>query len=481
MIPLIAAVFFACLVLWLFWLDRQLKAPVSKALWIPVIWLLIAGSRNVSEWLRLQGPSDQGERYIEGNPTDRAILTVLIALGIVVLIFRGRKVAEIVRSSIPVWLYFVYCGLSTSWSDYPSVAAKRWVRAMGDVVMILIILTDEDWVVALKQVLKRVGFLVLPLSVLFIRYFPLYGRGYSISGLGTYWTGVTTDKNGLGMICLIFGLGALWRFREIYKGREGEHRRQPLIAFGIVCLITFYLLWESNSMTSISCFAMAAFLMLITDRWSSARRPAVTFLLSASVVGVSALVLFGGAASILQAIGRNPTLTGRTEVWHIVLQFAENPFYGTGYESFWLGHRLVDIGNLTSRGIQEAHNGYLEIYLNLGWIGIGLLALIIVAGFRKVVILLRRAPNLGSLVLAYFVLGLIYNFTEAGFKFQNPVWIFFLLSVMAIPSEMVLNSPPTAVRGRTARIEPRGEKLSPLGVSRQMASRFLDRHTRSSN
>jgi O-antigen ligase len=461
MIPLIATVFFAGFILWLFSLDRQPKGTVSKALWIPVIWLLIAGSRNVSEWLHLQGPSDQGERYLEGNPLDRTILTLLIALGLVVIISRGRKLGEVVRASIPIWMYLAYCGLSASWSDYPDVTAKRWVRAVGDVVMVLVILTDEDWVMALKQVLKRVGFLVLPLSVLFIRYFPAYGRGYNISGTGTYWTGVTTDKNGLGMICLIFGLGALWRFSEIRKKREGENQKKPLIAFGIVSLITLYLLWESNSMTSISCFVMAVSLMFVTDRWDVARKPAVVFSLAATAVGVSAFVLFGGGSSVLTAIGRNPTLTGRTEVWHTVLQFAESPVYGAGYEGFWLGHRLVDIGNAThSPGIQEAHDGYLEIYLNLGWIGLSLLAVIIVAAFRRVAIGLRQAPNIARLMLAYFVLGLIYNFTEAGFKMQNPVWIFFLLAAMAVPKRAADEKPSVVVTGRIRRTKPRVGKLS---------------------
>jgi exopolysaccharide production protein ExoQ len=450
MIPIIATFFFAGFLLWLFSLDRQPKGTVSKALWIPVIWLLIAGSRNVSEWLHLQAPGDQGERYLEGNPVDRAVLAALIALGIIVLLGRGRKLAEIVRGTLPVWLFFVYCGLSSSWSQYPDVAAKRWVRAIGDVVMVLVILTDEDWVMALKQVLKRVGFLLLPLSVLFIRYFPAYGRGYNMAGTGTFWTGVSTDKNGLGLMCLIFGVGAVWRLSEIRRGREGENQKRPLIAIWIIVLITLYLLWESNSMTSISCFVIGTGLIFVMDRWSAARKPAAAFLLSVAAVGISAFVLFGGAASVLEAIGRNPTLTGRTELWHTVLKFAQNPVVGAGYESFWLGPRLLAIGvAMDSPGIQEAHNGYLEIYLNLGWIGICLLGLVIVFGFRRVVIGLRDAPNVARLMIAYFVLALIYNFTEAGFKFQSVVWIFLLLSSMAIPKEAVVASPPVVIRGRS--------------------------------
>ena len=65
--------------------------------------------------------------------------------------------------------------------------------------------------------------------------------------------------------------------------------------------------------------------------------------------------------------------------------------------------------------------------------GVGLLAAVIVTGYRKVGAALRGGPNLGSLRLAYFIVGVIYSFTEAGFRMLSPVWIFFLLSIMAFP------------------------------------------------
>lgn len=377
---------------------------------------------------------DQGGRYLEGNPLDRALLAALIALGIIVLLRRQQQLMLVLRANLPVLLFFAYCGLSSVWSDYPDVAFKRWFRGVGDVVMVLVILTELDWVLALKRVLTRVAFLLLPLSVLLIRYYPNLGRGYSISGEAMFWTGVTSDKNGLGMICLIFGLGNLWYFMDIYQGEEvGRLRTRQLIAHGTVVLLTLWLLWESNSMTSITCFTLGAGLMLVTGRWRWARKPGVAAFLVAAAIAASAFVVFsGGGGGVLQTIGRNPTLTGRTEVWNVVLPFAQNSMIGTGYESFWLGSRLEKIGELTSSGINEAHNGYLEIYLNLGWVGLTLLALIVAMGYRRVVVAVNQSPAIGKLMLAYFTIGPIYNFTEAGFKMQNPVWIFFLLAVMAV-------------------------------------------------
>ena len=437
----IATIIFAIGILGLFWLNRDREARTSAALWIPVIWLWIAGSRNVGQWLNMGSPMDQGARYMEGDPIDRLVLGTLMALALMVLFTRRRQVAVLLQASMPVLLFFAYCGLSCVWSDYPDVAFKRWFRALGDVLMVLVMLTDTDWLLAVKRVISRVAFLLFPASVLLIRYYPDLGRGYNAAGSAMYWTGVTTDKNGLGMICLIFGLGTVWNFMEIYKGQKGRQRTRPLIAQGILVLTMVWLLWESNSMTSISCFVLAGGLMVAIGRWPTARKPAVTSLLVVIVIGVSAFVLFGGAGSVLALLGRNPTLTGRTEVWQIVLPLATNPVFGTGYESFWLGERLAKIGAMTSNGINEAHNGYLEIYLNLGWMGLALLAFVAITGYRKVLRVIRQDLVMGKLMLAYFVLAFIYNFTEAAFKMTSPVWIFFLMAVMAVPTAAVSESP----------------------------------------
>ena len=92
--PLVASLVFACGIFALFWLDRDREARTSKALWIPVIWLWIAGSRSVSEWLAVMGWGPRlnpGNTYLDGSPTDRAVLAALLVLGLIVLIIRRKS------------------------------------------------------------------------------------------------------------------------------------------------------------------------------------------------------------------------------------------------------------------------------------------------------------------------------------------------------------------------------------------------------
>jgi O-antigen ligase len=445
--PRVATLIFAIFILGLFYLDRDPKARTSKALWLPVMWFLIASTRNVGQWLHIGEPPppglQYGEQYLEGTPVDRAVLGALLGLGIIVLLTRRRQLGPVLRWNTPVLLYFFYCGLSIMWSDYPFVAFKRWNRALGDLVMVLVILTDPDWLSAIKRVLARVGFLVLPLSPLFIRYYPDWGRSYGISDGAMTWTGVAQGKNGLGIICLVFGLGSLWRILEVCQGREGPRRTRRLSAHGLLLVAALYLLWEAHSMTSTSCFLLASGLMAATSLWASARKLPVLYFLALTTVALCAFVVFSGeAGGILQTMGRNPTLTGRTLLWDVVLRFVANPWFGAGYESFWLGDRLLAIARASGNSLNQSHNGYLEIYVNLGWLGLALLAVVLMAGLRRVVAAVRQNQVLGKLRLAYFLVAVIYNFTEAGFKMMSPVWISLLLSVMPVPKAPVPESQP---------------------------------------
>jgi O-antigen ligase len=434
----IASAIFCLGILGLFALDRDRTVKTSRALWFALAWCFLNASRSPSDWLSVFGlavastPRDAQEIYIEGSPTDRLIYAALLAVGLLILISRSRRVAQLLRDNRPILIFFLYCAISVFWSSYPSVAFKRWIKALGDIVMVMVVLTDLRPARALQWVMLRTGFLAVPLSVLFIKYYGYLGRSYNRWSAEQMYNGVTTGKNLLGMTCLIYGLAILWRLIGVYRAEKSKLRSRRLLAYGVVLAMALWLLWKSNSMTSLSCFLLAGALLLVANRRLFVRKPALLHLFVVVVVGAAFSVLFWGVAGgVLETMGRNPTLTGRTTIWSTLARFVQYPLIGAGFESFWVGGRLLKLWSALDQQLNEAHNGYLEIYLNLGWLGATLLAIVIVSGYRKAVAAYRRDMDMGSMALVYCVVAIIYSFTEAGFRMLSPVWFAFLLGIMS--------------------------------------------------
>jgi O-antigen ligase len=314
------------------------------------------------------------------------------------------------------------------------VAFKRWIKAVGDLVMILLVLTDQDPEYAINRLYTRVGFVLLPMSVLFIVAYPELGVTYDPTEHVTMYTGVATFKNLLGVLCMACGLGALWSFIGAWQDRAMTNRARHMIAQGIAVVLALGLVIRADSMTSLSSFMLAGTVMVVSSLvWVRRRPPALVGVFLSAIAAAGFALFLSSGASILQELGRNPTLTGRTLIWKAVLAQPINPVIGAGFESFWMGNRMESVWSMSQRGIQQAHDGYLELYLNLGWIGLALLGTLIVSGYYRGLALYRRDAQAGRLRIAVLTAAVLFGFTEAGFRMLSPDWFGFLLAVTAMP------------------------------------------------
>jgi O-antigen ligase len=318
------------------------------------------------------------------------------------------------------------------WSDFQDIAFKRWIKAIGDLVMVLVLVTDTDPVAALGRLASRTGFILMPASILLIKYFGNLGRGYDPDGRPSN-TGVTTNKNMLGVITFVIALGALWNLLNVLRNKRQPNRARHLLARGILLAFCVAVLAMANSATSVACFLLGGVLILATYLPMIRRRAGAVHVLVATILLVGGLtMLFGGQAGVVHALGRETNLTGRTDIWAAVLPVVPNRLVGAGFESFWLGPRVERVWSNLSQymHVNEAHNGYVEVYLNLGSVGVGLIVVNLISGYRGSVAAFRRDPAFGSLMLAYVAAAAIYSITEAGFRMLDPIWIFFLVAVV---------------------------------------------------
>lgn len=82
--------------------------------------------------------------------------------------------------------------------------------------------------------------------------------------------------------------------------------------------------------------------------------------------------------------------------------------------------------------VNEAHNGFLEVYLSMGGIGLALLGLILLASYRRLAKELAVSPTSASLGLSMWSIMIVYNLTEAAFP-ASLLWVLFLICAIAVP------------------------------------------------
>jgi exopolysaccharide production protein ExoQ len=429
----------AVCVIWvaaLFYLNRDKSVRTSIALWIPVLWLAITGSRPISEWLGVggstafQGPTVAG--LDNGSPVDALFYGSLTAIGLAILAGRWQRTRSILAMNWPVLLYFGYCFVSVAWSDTPEIAFKRWIKATGDVVIALLVATDLQPLAALRRLFSRLAFLLLPFSLISIRYLPQIGRYFEMDGSPGNG-GVTFDKNALGTDAFILGIGALWQILRLLPRSDIPKRSRQLLAQGCLVIVAAYLAVIAHSTTAATCFTLGATLMLLLHTRKYKGRPKAVKSLIATLGVIVLLIQITGAQSfVFEMMGKNRNLTGRADqIWPKLIPLCPNVLIGAGFESFWTGARMQKLWNyLQGQHLNQSHNGYLEVYLQLGMIGLLLIILMFFYAFRTAIAALRNNPNGASVMVVYVSVILLYNYTEAGFRMLRFTWSFLLLLII---------------------------------------------------
>jgi O-antigen ligase len=433
--PPLAAALFVGLIIWLLARDRARRTGVSGALWLPVLWLLVIGSRPVSQWSEGGLEMETPEQYLKGSPFDMAIFLSLIVGGVLVLVQRRIHWQKLASNNTWLFLFFLYWLASVVWSDFPFVGFKRWIKDVGNLVMVLVVFTEADPVQAARAAFLRCAYVLIPLSVLFIKYYPHYGRYYNPWTWTPVYCGVTTEKNALGCLVLVCGLFLIWEMFGMRFRGSGRAERAEIFSKGLLLAMCFWLLSKADSSTALVCLFLGAGIVFVLRFPFALRhiRHLGAYTLTVAVVLLFVYAVPGVLSTILDILGEDLTLTGRTDLWKDLLSEPINPLLGTGYQTFWLGERAELLWEKYYFHPNQAHNGYIETYLNGGFLGVAsLLALLGSAGGRIKTELLARM-DFAKVRFASLVIGVFYNWTEAVFNRLNLVWFIILLASVNYP------------------------------------------------
>lgn len=259
------------------------------------------------------------------------------------------------------------------------------------------------------------------------------------------WQGISTSKNTLGQIAM---LGVLCFFWEIRRHWQEYGWRNIHVLY---LLMALYLLKGSESGVSMTSVSVCAFsLTMFVSMQAMRLRPASTqsFVVAVSSVTTALITLvilhsaflfapdslFGRLVTVL---GRDITLTGRTDIWtDVYTAAASDPLLGVGFGGFWIG-RLANIpwnANM-SWALGQAHSGYVDTYLQLGIVGSILLAVMLLSVLSRLLASLADEFDYGCFKITLFVTILFVNITESTYlRGDHHLWFIMQLLLWSVPS-----------------------------------------------
>ena len=195
--------------------------------------------------------------------------------------------------------------------------------------------------------------------------------------------GVTDNKNSLGSVCIVFALFFACKLLALFgKNSESGKSMEKIVTISFFSM-TLWLLQIAHSGTSLVCSIIGISIAIVLGFSSVKRHLGFCICISIFVFLILQMTL-NITESIILNLGKDLTLTGRNEVWADVLEMKTDPLIGTGFESFWLGKRLETMWEKHWWQPNQAHNGYIETYINMGFLGLFFLCGTILASFRNI-------------------------------------------------------------------------------------------------
>jgi exopolysaccharide production protein ExoQ len=413
--PILALALCSAFGIFLLWLDHKQAPDVSPAIWIPTIWMFHIAGKPLAAYFPSSGAT------AESSPLDRAFLVGLLLFALWILVKRKLDWSRALQ--VNPWLIALVCYMLISilWSNIPETSFNRWVREIVAVAMAFIVFSESSPRQALESILRRTVYILIPFSLLLVKYYPEYGVDYGRWSGGMMWIGATLHKNGLGRLCLISIFFLLW----VIVMRRLDHKK-PFWKFQthvdiFILAIALILMrgpgggsYSATSITSLAVGLLAFFCFLLMKNAGTRIKAGVLVVIVAFIIIFGIAAVFSGGSNIAfisSSTGRDSTLTGRTAVWAALLPVAmQKPLLGHGFGGFWTP-RTMEYFNIPS-----AHNGYLDTLLELGFVGFSLL-------FGAVILACRNAHyeqagnfGWGTLWICFILMAVIHNITESSMQ-----------------------------------------------------------------
>jgi O-antigen ligase len=369
----------------------------------------------------LVGIGVTGEDTFEGRTANGIVWTIVFLL----LISERRKIISLLHQNFSTVVLPLVAVSSVFWSQYPSLSLRRGVFLLLSTLFSYYIVARFD---PLRQMrlLMLAGLTAAFVSISLVLFFPQFGVD-RVAHIGD-WQGLFPQKNVCAYAMLLF-LSPVF-----YVG--GEIGRASRI--GYASILIFILIMTKSRTGWVTALLYFAFVTILY--WLGRMRRKDATLMALSFSGALLLliaILFADLDSILPFLGRDATLSGRTEIWAAVLQsIAKHPFLGYGYSAFWHGlqgesaHIILRLGWV----VPHAHNGFLQVWLELGAVGLGLVIYMLVSASRDSIrCFVPSRPQFVDWYISILFFTVVSDISEPHIAMDRQLgWIIFLIACLEL-------------------------------------------------
>jgi exopolysaccharide production protein ExoQ len=373
-----------------------------------------------------------------GTQPDNGLIWILFLINYGVSFFllaaRWKTTLYLLSKDRFNWVLVGVALLSILWSFAPGMTLRRSIALIGSTSFAFYLATRYS----LKQLLKLLGWafgIAVILSFVFGIALPKYGIMGGIHAGA--WRGIYPHKNTLGKTmvssAIVFLLLAI-----------DNKRHRLILGCGFILSIVLILLSTSKTSLTIVISLLVIIPIYRTFRWRYELMAPVLIAI-VTVIGSFYILLTANLENLLLLLGKDPTLTGRTDLWPVVLEkIMQNPWIGYGYSGFWSRDWKSEsayIWYATGWEPPNAHNGLLDLWLDLGLLGVSIFLMGFWKSFMNGLAWVRLGKTTVSIFpLTFFTYIVFANVTENTLLVQNEIfWVLY------VATSLLTIKPPTSL------------------------------------
>jgi O-antigen ligase len=348
----------------------------------------------------------------ENIPILRLMWLPVYALTLGLAVWRAPRLMRFWLPAVLLSLLIFWVYASASWSLNPETTNRRAMAAAFTTLFGLYFAASFDG----KRMAEIIAVTFLALAaggLLAVVAYPKMGVQHDINAGD--WRGLWYEKNQMGAMMVYGALAAMAALLA------GSTKRKQMVLTIVLCSA---MLVMSKSKTSLLALliGLCGSMLLAAMRRGPATAVLVVWL-GVTVAVTAAMVMWLAPELLFKALGKDPSLTGRTDIWAgLMRQSAKHPLTGYGYGVFWTLDSVPAnwIRKETGWLVPSAHNGWLDILAQLGWIGVGLCALVL--GGALLVSLFRfRQVQDGYWATLFLAIFLMTTFSESFILERNGI------------------------------------------------------------